>query len=98
MEFVLVFAIVFFQMLFINLLKVMEIIRALGVNTFMDNKVFTVFLVNQCMRAVIYLSITLYSEGILKQRFLKNDCCQKVRNDSGIPCKEAGFSFCHHST
>ena len=44
MEFVLVFAIVFFQMLFINLLKVMEIIRALGVNTFMDNKVFTVFL------------------------------------------------------
>ena len=52
MEFVLVFAIVFFQMLFINLLKVMEIIRALGVNTFMDNKVFTVFLVNQCMRAV----------------------------------------------
>ena len=52
MEFVLVFAIVFFKMLFINLLKVMEIIRALGVNTFMDNKVFTVFLANQCMRAV----------------------------------------------
>ena len=47
MEFVFIFAIVFFQMLFINLLKVMEIIRALGVNTFMDNKVFTVFLVNK---------------------------------------------------
>ena len=52
MEFVFIFAIVFFQMLFINLLKVMEIVRALGINAFMDNKVFTVFLVNKWMRAV----------------------------------------------
>ena len=47
MEFVFIFAIVFFQMLFINLLKVMKIVRTLGVNAFMDNKVFTVFLVNK---------------------------------------------------
>ena len=30
----------------------MDIVRALGINTFMDNKVFTVFLANQCMRAM----------------------------------------------
>ena len=39
-------------MLFINLLKIVDIVRALGINTFMDNKVFTVFLMHQAVVAM----------------------------------------------
>ena len=46
MEFIFIFAIVLVQMLFINLFEVIQIIRTFRIYTFMDDEVFTVFLVN----------------------------------------------------
>ena len=39
-------------MLFLNLVKVMEVIRAFRINALVNNKVFAIFLVNKRMRAV----------------------------------------------
>ena len=51
-EFVFVFAIVFVQMFFINAGEVMQIVRAFGIHTFVDDKVFTVFLMHQAVVAM----------------------------------------------
>ena len=47
MELVFVFTIILVQMLFINLFKVVQIIRAFGIYTFMDDEVLAVFLMNE---------------------------------------------------
>jgi len=52
-------------MLFINVLQVMEIVRALGVYTFVDNKVFPVFLVNQGVAAVWAAKNILFGKTVL---------------------------------
>lgn len=39
-------------MLFLNLFKVMEVVRAFRINALVNNKVFAVFLVNKRMRAM----------------------------------------------
>ena len=51
-EFIFIFAMILRKVLFIHLLKVMEIIGALGVDAFVDNKVFAVFLMDKGMPAV----------------------------------------------
>ena len=51
-EFIFIFAMLLSKVLFIHLLKVMEIIGALGVDAFVDNKVFAVFLMDEGMPAV----------------------------------------------
>ena len=51
-EFVFVFAIVFVQMFLIHFLQVVEIVRAFGIHTFVDDKVFTVFLMHQAVVAM----------------------------------------------
>lgn len=52
MEFIFVLAIAFFQVFFIHVLQVMEIVRALRVYTLVDDKVLTVFLVCQGIAAM----------------------------------------------
>ena len=52
MEFIFVLAIVLFKILFINLVEVVEVVRTFWIHTFVDNKVFAVFLVNQRVIAV----------------------------------------------
>lgn len=52
MEFVLAFAVVFFQVHFVHLLQFPEIIRAFQVNAFMDNEVFAVFDLNEGVSAM----------------------------------------------
>ena len=52
MELIFIFAIVLVQMLFINLFKVVQIIRAFGIYTFMDDEVLAVFLVNETVIAM----------------------------------------------
>ena len=52
MEFIFIFAIVLVQMLFINLFEVIQIIRTFRIYTFMDDEVFTVFLVNKAVIAM----------------------------------------------
>lgn len=47
-----IFAILLFQMFLIDLLKVVEIVRAFHVNAFVDDEVLTLFLVGQCIAAV----------------------------------------------
>jgi hypothetical protein len=51
-EFIFIFAIVLVQMLFINLFEVIQIIRTFRIYTFMDDEVFTVFLVNKAVIAM----------------------------------------------
>ena len=48
-ELVFILAIVLIKMLFINLFEIVQIVRAFWINTFMDNKVFSVFLVNKAV-------------------------------------------------
>ena len=52
MEFIFVFTIILVHVLFINLFKVVQIIRAFRIHTFMDDEVFAVFLVNETMIAM----------------------------------------------
>ena len=52
MEFIFIFAIVLFKILFINLVKVVEVVWTFWIYAFVDNKVFAVFLVNQRVIAV----------------------------------------------
>ena len=51
-EFIFIFAMLHSKVLFIHLLKVMEVIGALGVGAFVDDKVFPVFLMDKGMPAV----------------------------------------------
>ena len=51
-ELIFVFAMLLFQMLLIDILEVMEIVRAFAVNALVDDKVFTVLFVDQCLAAV----------------------------------------------
>ena len=51
-EFIFIFPEVFFQMLRVNVIKVVEIVRAFGIHTFVDDKVFTVFLMHQAVVAM----------------------------------------------
>ena len=52
MELIFVFTIILVQMLYINFFKVVQIIRAFRIYTFMDDEVFTVFLVNETVIAM----------------------------------------------
>ena len=52
MELIFIFAIVLVQMLFINLFEVMQIVGAFRIHAFMDDEVFTVFLVNKTVIAM----------------------------------------------
>ena len=52
MELVFILAIAFFEVSLIDLFKVVKIIRAFRIDTFMDNKVFPVFLRNKCIAAM----------------------------------------------
>ena len=52
MEFVFIPAIVLIQIFFINFPKVVKIVRAFGIHTFVDDKVFTVFLMHQAVVAM----------------------------------------------
>lgn len=52
MELIFVFAIVFVQVFFSNLFKVVQVIRTFRIYTFMDNEVFSVFLMNKGVVAV----------------------------------------------
>ena len=52
MQFVFIFTMVLIQMLFINFFKVVQIIRAFRIHTFMDDEVLAVFLVNETVIAM----------------------------------------------
>ena len=49
---VFIFAIVFEEVFLINLFKVMKIVRAFGIDAFVEDKVLAVFLVNEGIAAV----------------------------------------------
>ena len=52
MEFIFIFTEILFEVLFIHFLEIVEIIRAFGIETFVNNKVFPVFLRDKGMAAV----------------------------------------------
>jgi hypothetical protein len=52
MEFIFVLAIVFLKIFFIYLFKIIKVVWAFGIDTFVDNEVFAVFLRNKSMVAV----------------------------------------------
>lgn len=49
MEFVFILAIVLIQIFFINVTKIVKIVRALGVYTFMNDEVLAVLFWNECV-------------------------------------------------
>lgn len=49
---VFIFAIVFVEVFLINLFKIMKIVRAFGIDAFVEDEVLAVFLVNECIAAV----------------------------------------------
>ena len=51
-EFVFIFAEILFEVVLIHLLQAGEIIRAFGIDAFVDDKVFSVFFGNECMSTV----------------------------------------------
>jgi hypothetical protein len=51
-EFIFIFSVLLVEMLFINLLEIMKIIRAFGVYTLMYDEVLPVFLMNEVVIAM----------------------------------------------
>ena len=52
MEFIFVFAVILFEVFLIHFFEVMEIVRAFGIDTLVDDKVFAVFFWNKSIPAV----------------------------------------------
>ena len=52
MEFVFIFAVILFEIILINLLQVMKIVRAFGVDTLMEDEVFALFFGGERVSAV----------------------------------------------
>ena len=70
MEFIFVLTIILFQILFINLIKVVEVAGTFRIHAFVDNKVFSVFLVNQRVIAVRAFQ----GVGLRKTVFYRREC------------------------
>ena len=51
MEFIFVFAVILFEVFLIHFFEVMEIVRAFGIDTLVDDKVFAVFFWNKSIPA-----------------------------------------------
>jgi hypothetical protein len=64
-EFIFIFTVILIKMLFINLLEVMKIIRALWIYTFMDDEVFPVFLMNEAVTAMRALQNGSFGESVI---------------------------------
>ena len=52
MELIFIFAVVFFEVVLIDFLKVMKVVWTFGVYAFMDDKVFAAFLGYKCIAAM----------------------------------------------
>lgn len=65
-------------MLFLNLFKVMEVVRAFRINTLVNDKVFAVLLVNKRMRAMRASQDNLGGELITSLRFSAADFAHKL--------------------
>lgn len=75
-------------MLFLNLFKVMEVIRAFRINALVNNKVFAILLVNKSMRAVRASQDDLVGELInTGLRFSAADFAHKLIARAVIPVK-----------
>jgi hypothetical protein len=64
-EFIFIFAVILIKMLFINLLEIMNIIRALWVYTFMDDEVFAVFLMDEAVTAMRAFQNSSFGEAVI---------------------------------
>lgn len=81
-------------MLFLNLFKVMEIVRAFRINALVNNKVFAVFLVNKRMRAMGASQDDLVGELInTGLRFSAADFAHKLIARAVIPVKIVFWSM-----
>ena len=70
MEFVFIFAVSLFEIFFINLFEVVEIVRTFGVHTFMDDEMFSVLFGNKSVPTVRTAE---FHEG--KPVFLRRELC-----------------------
>ena len=81
-------------MLFLNLFKVMEVIRAFRINALVNNKVFAILLVNKSMRAVRASQDDLVGELInTGLRFSAADFAHKLIARAVIPVKIVFWSM-----
>ena len=65
MQLVFVFAVFFLKVILVDLLQVMEIVRALRVDTFVDDEVFTVLLAGKGVRTVRAFQGKLFGKTVL---------------------------------
>ena len=65
MQLVFVFAVFFLKVILVYLLQVMEIVRALRVDTFVDDEVFTVLLAGKGVRTVRAFQGKLFGKTVL---------------------------------
>jgi hypothetical protein len=79
-EFVFTFTVILIEMLFINLLEIMKIIRALWINTFMYDEVLAVFLVNEAVTAMRALQNSGFGEEVIfgSRKMCLADFAQKL--------------------
>jgi len=77
-EFILVFAVVFLKVFFINFLQVMQIVRTFRINTFMDDKVLTVFLWNQSIATVRTPQLHRGEPAVLHGKFCITDLTEDL--------------------
>ena len=68
MELIFVFSVILFQILFINFLQVVDIVRTFGVHAFMQDKVFPLFFCHQSIPAVWAVEGGLPGETVLIRR------------------------------
>lgn len=68
MEFVFVLAVLFFQLFFVYLFEVVEIVGAFGMDAFVDDKVLPLFFRNECLAAVGTAQGELLGEAVFIRR------------------------------
>jgi hypothetical protein len=88
-EFVVVLAICFFKILLADFLKIVQVVRTLGIDALVYYKVLTVFFMNKTVRTVR----TLKGKMFLKSVFIRTECsltnlAQKLARLTIVPIKE----------
>lgn len=78
MKLIFIFAIVFFEVFFIYLLQVMQVIRAFGINTFVYDEVLTVFFGNQRVGAVRTTKLKGSKSAVLRREFGRADTAEEL--------------------
>ena len=88
MEFVFVLAVILLQVFFLHLFEIVEIVRAMGIDAFVDDKVFPVFFGNEGISAMRAAQLHGREAALSRRKPGSADLAEKLSFRAVIPVKE----------